>query len=136
MEDITKRFISIYEYLIENNFVKNASDFAKTIDVSSSLVNEILKGRSNPGTKIIQNTVKKFDFFDLEWLILGKKSIIKSNNIDFSSDLNILLKERASMIELQKKYIKTLEDQLNKSKHYPEVPITIHGVAEDQPKLK
>lgn len=136
MEDITKRFISIYEYLIENNFVKNASDFAKTIDVSSSLVNEILKGRSNPGTKIIQNTVKKFDFFDLEWLILGKKSIIKSNNIDFSSDLNILLKERASMIELQKKYIKTLEDQLNKSKHYPETPITLRGVAEDNPKLK
>lgn len=72
MNDITKRFIELYNYLLEKKIVKNASDFSQNVGISSSLMNEILKGRSNVGIKPIQNTVLKYPYhISTDWLITG-----------------------------------------------------------------
>ena len=79
--------------------------------------------------------ISKCNTINGHFLITGKGSI---NLFDKKEEISVdkLLEEKSYTIEIQKKYIKTLENQLNKSKPYPEVPIIIHGVAEDQPKLK
>ncbi|WP_329804888.1 S24 family peptidase [Flavobacterium facile] len=77
MKDITIRFIDVYNYLLDIKKVKNASDFADKIQISSSLMNEILKGRSNVGIKPIQSTVKLFSFLNLDWLIKGEGKMSK-----------------------------------------------------------
>lgn len=72
MNDITERFLKVYEYLLESKKVKSPSDLAKEISVSSSMMNEILKSRSNIGLKVVQNTVNKYPFINIDWLITGK----------------------------------------------------------------
>lgn len=72
MNDITERFIKVYESLLNQKKIKSPSDFAKEISVSTSMMNEILKSRSNVGIKVVQNTVKKYPFINIDWLITGK----------------------------------------------------------------
>lgn len=82
MEDITKRFIEIYEYLLSINKISNSSDFAKKIQISPSMINEILKGRSNAGIKVIQNAVNSFQFINIEWLIKGSGKMVENFKIE------------------------------------------------------
>lgn len=119
----------IKEFLEVENIT--ISSFEKLLNLSNGYVNSISK---SIGIDKIEIILENFPNLNIEWLLTGKGNMYKEKNT--SQEVLIILEERASMIELQKKYIKTLEDQLNKSKPYPEVPITIHGVAEDQPKLK
>ena len=72
--------------------------------------------------------ISKCNTINGHFLITGKGSI---NLFDKKEEISVdkLLEEKSYTIEIQKKYIKTLENQLNKSKPYPEVPIIIHGVA-------
>lgn len=71
MDDITSRFLKIYNDLIDLKKVENPSDFAKKIGVSPSMITEILKNRSNAGIKVVQNTVTTFKGYDIKWLITG-----------------------------------------------------------------
>lgn len=71
MEDITVRFLRVYEDLIDLKKVSNPSDFSKKVGISSSMMNEILKNRSKVGLKVIQNTVNTFPGYSLDWLIKG-----------------------------------------------------------------
>ncbi|MEA3452448.1 MAG: hypothetical protein U9Q83_11190 [Bacteroidota bacterium] len=80
MNDITLRLLELYEHLKSLDYVKDKSGFAKTINVSASSLTEIWKKRSNAGMKIIQNTVKSFDFINSEWLLTGKGEMLKNNN--------------------------------------------------------
>jgi phage repressor protein C with HTH and peptisase S24 domain len=77
MKDITLRFIDVYNYLLGIKKVENASDFAKKIGISTSLMNEILKGRSNVGIKPIQSTVNVFFGLSLDWLVKGEGKMTK-----------------------------------------------------------
>lgn len=89
MEDITVRFLEVYNYLLSVNKIANSSDFAKKIDVSSSMISEIIKGRSNAGIKVIQNTVLKFKEINLDWLIKGDGKMIADFKINIPfKDLN------------------------------------------------
>ncbi|MEM0542467.1 S24 family peptidase [Flavobacterium sp. j3] len=81
MKEITIRFIEVYNYLLDIKQVKNASDFAEKIGISNSLMNEILKGRSNVGIKPIQSTVKKFYGLSLDWIIKGEGKMSKDFEI-------------------------------------------------------
>lgn len=80
MNNITIRFLEIYEYLFFKKIIKNKSDFAKKLGVSSSSLTEIWKKRSNIGANIIQNTVLSFDFINSEWLLTGKGEMLKSGS--------------------------------------------------------
>lgn len=77
MKEITLRFIEVYNYLLDIKKVKNASDFAEKIGISTSLMNEILKGRSNVGIKPIQSTVNAFFGLSLDWLVKGEGKMTK-----------------------------------------------------------
>lgn len=70
MNELTKRFISVYNKLLLDEKVDNATDFAKKIGVSRSLMTEILKGRTNVGVIPLQNTVKLFQI-DANYLLTG-----------------------------------------------------------------
>lgn len=77
-DDLTIRFKAFYDYLIEREIVTSASNFAKRIGISPSLMTEIEKGRSNVGVKVIQNTVNAFSEIDSDWLLIGRGSMLRS----------------------------------------------------------
>lgn len=79
-KELTSRFIDVYSYLIKEKIINGKTDFAEKLTVSASSLTEIWKGRSNVGIKLIQNTVKLFDFLDTEWLLTGKGRMLKEDS--------------------------------------------------------
>ena len=92
MNDVTVRFIEVYNYLLSIQVIAGPKYFAEKISVSTSMITEIIKGRSNVGVKAIQNTVNVFSvspfyLFSGEGKMLLEKSISKSisSNISLSA---------------------------------------------------
>jgi len=83
INDVTSRFIELFKKLVADKKITGNSEFAKEIGISSSMMTEILKGRSNVGIIAIQNIVLKYEV-DATWLLTGKCRIDKSHaeNID------------------------------------------------------
>ncbi len=79
MNDITIRFLECYEYLKSKLIIHTPKGFANEIGVSTSLITEICKKRTNAGLTPIQNLLKRFDFFNPEWLLTGKESMLKNS---------------------------------------------------------
>jgi phage repressor protein C with HTH and peptisase S24 domain len=79
LNDITIRFLEVYDYLFASKKVNSYNDFAKKIGISSSLINEISKKRTNAGLMPIQNTVNNFTEISSEWLLTGKGKMLKSS---------------------------------------------------------
>lgn len=112
---LSSRFIEAMEYLISQKKVLNSSKFASEIGISTSMITEIRKGRSNVGAKLIQNIVSEFKI-DGNWLLTGEGTITREtteqNNmikehIDKIVELareNALLKERIKQVEEQPGY--------------------------------
>lgn len=78
MNDITNRFLEVYEYLLTQKKIKSNSEFAKKLDISTSLMTEILKKRSNAGINPVQNIVKSFTEISAEWLLTGQGNMLKN----------------------------------------------------------
>ncbi|MCM0276796.1 LexA family transcriptional regulator [Bacteroides fragilis] len=87
MNDITKRFIEAYSYLSEESIVTGYKDFASKISVSTSMITEISKGRSNVGVTAIQNLVLSFPTISAEWLLTGKLPMLKGTIVNRSTKL-------------------------------------------------
>lgn len=145
MNDITSRFIEVYTYLLEQKKVSNPSHFAKMIDISTSMMNEILKGRSNAGINPIQNTVKVFAEINSEWLLIGNGNKLKTVEKDI---LSVGTKNDSEEIERLKDKIKDLQtindlltrtldqqDKRNSNFQYPEQQTVLNMVAEPEPEL-
>jgi transcriptional regulator with XRE-family HTH domain len=78
---VTNRFVELYQSLVGKGIVENnASQFAREIGCTPSMMNEILKGRSNVGMEILQNTVKKYREHGLNpaWLFLGEGNMLEN----------------------------------------------------------
>ncbi len=93
MNDITARFLDLYNYLLKHKEVKKQSEFAERIGISSSSFTEISKGRNNVGLQAIQNTVKEFSWINSDWLLKGEGNLdIRANKNDYTptrmSDIN------------------------------------------------
>lgn len=71
MNDVTNRFCEVFNNLLSENKVTGQKQFALEIGISTSMMTEIIKGRSNVGVLAIQNTVIKFDI-DAYWILTGK----------------------------------------------------------------
>ncbi len=80
MNDITTRFIGLYQLLLEQKKVSNASDFASKIGIKPQLLTEYFKGRTNIGVPVIQNTVISFQI-NSDYLLLGNGPIFKGDFI-------------------------------------------------------
>lgn len=96
MNELTLRFIEFYDYLISQNIVRSAKDFAENTDVSSSLITEVTHWRSIPGTKLIQNSVIKYRL-NSDWLFTGCGLMIK-NDQTFDEPIKIIDKNSMGFI--------------------------------------
>jgi phage repressor protein C with HTH and peptisase S24 domain len=96
--DLTIRFIEVYDYLLRAKRVSSVSDFAKKIGISSSMMTEISKFRSNVGIKAIQNAVNTFPIVDSEWLLTGKGKMATFKTPSNQRVLNDLEEEYAIKI--------------------------------------
>ena len=88
MNEVTNRYIEFYNFLRKKEEVKGAKDFALSIDVSISMITEIVKGRSNVGVKAIQNTVIHHRLNPF-WLFTGEGSMLQQNEkqaIDYAAE--------------------------------------------------
>ncbi|WP_187477812.1 helix-turn-helix transcriptional regulator [Amniculibacterium sp. G2-70] len=88
MNDITQRFIDVYEYLLNNKLVDSSRDFANKIDISASMMTEIIKKRSNAGINPIQKTVQNFSNIDSTWLLTGIGEMVKTKSKENATLLN------------------------------------------------
>lgn len=84
MADIKTRFMEVYNYLLGKGLVSGYKDFANKISVSTSMITEISKGRSNVGTTAIQNTVSIFPI-NADWLLTGKGTMLKLEESNLES---------------------------------------------------
>lgn len=98
INDVTYRFIEVYQELIKYKIIDNKKDFAQKIGVSTSLLTEISKGRSNVGVEAIQNAVKYFPISS-EWLLSGNGSMLKQTTDVHLSNTFLLRTDRK--IEVQ-----------------------------------
>lgn len=86
--EISARFISAYETLLNNNIVNDKRDFATKLGISASMVTEIAKGRSSVGTSAIQNIVSQFNI-DANWLLTGKGEMLEDTTAEQDQTKNI-----------------------------------------------
>lgn len=77
--DVTLRFIEAYTHLIESGKITDKKEFAQKLGISTSMMTEISKGRSNVGITAIQNIVKYFSISST-WLLTGEGTMILSPN--------------------------------------------------------
>ncbi|PIF33022.1 hypothetical protein CLU81_3592 [Flavobacterium sp. 9] len=147
MNDITIRFLEVYGHLSERGQVSSPSDFAKKINISTSLMTEILKGRSNAGINPVQNTVKVFEEINADWLLTGKGNKLKNvsgmTKITAGSEQkenaeSRLITENASLKEtndLLRFKIGVLEKELSEVKYTQRDPIIYESVAKAESEL-
>jgi len=83
--EVTHRFIETYNYLIKTGQISDKKEFAQIIGVSSSMMTEISKGRSNVGMSSIQNIVKNFSV-SAEWLLTGAGDMFKTRPASLLKD--------------------------------------------------
>lgn len=77
MNNISLRFKEALEYLISSGLVSNNKDFAIKIGISTSMITEICKGRSNVGSTALQNIVLAFPTINALWLLTGIGSMLQ-----------------------------------------------------------
>lgn len=80
MNDLTSRFLAVYDYLKEAGRVSNKVDFAQKLEISSSTITDITKNRTNPGINVIRGFVKSFPEISIEWLIEGEGQMVKKSH--------------------------------------------------------
>ncbi len=105
--ELTIRFKEAYDYLLSMGEVTGYKDFATKIGISTSMITEIFKGRSNVGATALQNIVLIFKI-DGNWLLAGVGEIIQKNateKLNPSPDLkNVLLNTQKDESILYKIY--------------------------------
>ena len=77
INDVTQRFIKAVEHLTKIGTVSSPSDLAKKVGISSSMMTEITKGRSNIGVAALQNIVSIFGVSG-DWLLIEKGNMLDS----------------------------------------------------------
>ena len=123
--DITKRFLDTVSWLVKEKIAQDKKEIALNLDISTSLMTEITKGRSNIGVIPIQNIVIKYGI-SAEWLLTGEGSMLKTDNPTEPSDapplntenaaLNTLkgiIKEQALEIAMLKIEVENLKNRIN-----------------------
>lgn len=150
MESITHRFLALYNELLKRNYFKTPAEYARQTGLKPSAVNEILKGRSNAGLKIIHSTVSTYRDINLHWLIIGEGEMFRNREPDLTiaaepvpsytipnpttdqpetlEALRDTIRAQRETIETQKITIKTLEalmqSERNETTDAPKHPAT------------
>jgi len=69
----------IIEFLKAEN--KSSAQFAEEIGVQPSGISHILSGRNNPSLDFIIKMLEKYKFLSSDWLLFGKGSMYRENQI-------------------------------------------------------
>ena len=116
INNITIRFLDTYKYLKNKKIVQTPKEFATEIGVSTSLITEICKKRTNAGLTPIQNLVIRFEEINSEWLLTGKGFMIKEENnienLEDSTNYKNLADARLEIIETIKGKINKLNNEI------------------------
>lgn len=125
ISNVTKRFIEAYNKLIAEKKVSGAKDFANSIGISTSMMTEISKGRSNVGVTALQNIVNSFNV-DAYWLLTGVENdkTEKENLIEVPLFLDRIEKLSAENA-LLKKEIEDLKESNKKTGRSTDVPFSM-----------
>lgn len=112
MNDITIRFLDVYAYLKKELLVHTPKGFSNEINVSTSLITEICKKRTNAGITPIQNLLLRFEQIDGNWLLTGKGSMLKITKEFDNLNFKELAEARSEIIEGLKYKIYSLEKEI------------------------
>jgi transcriptional regulator with XRE-family HTH domain len=77
IDDFVKRLETLLEY-----YNLNASSFADKIGVQRSSLSHLLSGRNKPSLDFVLKILEVFPEVDLYWILNGKGSFPKTNNLD------------------------------------------------------
>jgi hypothetical protein len=142
MNDITIRFLETYEYLKKEKIVYTPKGFANEISVSTSLITEICKKRTNAGITPIRNLLERFKNIDGNWLLTGVGSMLKNDSNSESLELapdsmhyKDLADARLEIIEGLKYKIVDLEKKVEELKEIRHLSALYSNVAEPAPEL-
>lgn len=118
MQDVTDRFLTFYNYLLDNKIIRNASDFTKKLGIASSVMTEINKRRTEVGLKVLQGTVREFGHLvNANWLLSGTGEMIPRKEmaspdsflLDFCAEKDKTIAALEYTIDLQRRLIQQLE---------------------------
>jgi len=85
LNDVTMRFSNTVSWLISNKKAQDKKEIAAILGISTSLMTEISKERSNVGVVPLQNIVIKYGISG-DWLLTGEGSMLKSETSSMASD--------------------------------------------------
>ena len=111
-EAINQRFIEVVGYIIKNNKDINKGKLADKLQVSPSLLSQILNKSMNAGTDKLALLCVVFKV-QPDWLLLGKGSVFKQKE-DELGETSILSTDQVYIIEVQKKLIRELESKIDR----------------------
>lgn len=102
VNELSIRFKQAYDHLLDAERVAGHKDFATRIGVSTSMITEIFKGRSNVGATALQNIVIMFDI-DGNWLLTGRGEMFIKNDINSPLDTELsILKDESVLYKIYK----------------------------------
>lgn len=127
MNELSIRFKYAYDYLISIEKVSGYKDFAFKIGVSTSMITEIFKGRSNVGVTALQNIVLSFEI-NGNWLFTGQGDMIQKKETErrppveqFTTKDEFVLykiyKEKDAEVGTLKEEIGRLKEQIERLKN-------------------
>lgn len=106
---INQRFIDAVEYVVSNNLDCNKSRIASELKISPSRFSEILNKRMNVGTDIIATFCNYFNISS-DWILTGNGEMTNHNLKNIENV--ILIKSLQDLIDLQRKEIERLKDEI------------------------
>lgn len=106
IKGLSERFLKFFEEGKKTGQYKTAAEFCKIIGVSPQMLNEVVKGRSNVGIQLIQNTLLKFPKLNPHWIFGGKGEMFLDDAAAFDAEMRAIDKQ---IIEDYKKK----EDEFN-----------------------
>ena len=119
-KDVSDRFISMINELLNRGLTPDKKAFAQTIGCSTSMITEIYKGRSNVGVSVLQNVVQTYNV-SATWLLTGEGEMFttnqevelhKSSEDALTCNLLDLIRQKDEIIRQQAKEIGRLEQAL------------------------
>ena len=113
--ELTERFLQAYNTLLQQTPALTLKDFTSSIGVSPSLMTEMRKGRSDVGSRALQNIVIIYNISPT-WLLLGEGEMMRgaqpsecSSNTSQSTDNTEIEQLRQEVARLKDEKIKLLE---------------------------
>lgn len=111
-----------FSYLIENEYFNNQKKFAESIGFAPQVVFNIVGGRkTKPSFDVLNAVISTNDNICANWLLTGTGEMLKTQSnavkVENELDYKVLYFDTKYSVEIQKKYISSLETDLGIKKN-------------------